>query len=162
MPLWFRRNPATGKVEVPASPAVSAAPSANGEVYENAASTIIQERRMQSWIDEAIRECQQNGGLDRLEGKGKPIEVPTGDIMNSILKNSGFLPAWLELQHEIRDDIRALIRQLDAGGDTSSLPAKLADLNKKIAKYNNSVPTPVLQKGRLHADSLRQQANVWE
>ncbi|MEF3305933.1 J-domain-containing protein [Paenibacillus sp. GYB003] len=162
MTVWFRRNK-SGKIEAPFVPTGPAPTPVGGEVYENAASTIIQERRMQHWIDEAIRDCQKNGGLDHLSGKGKPIDVPTGDIMNSILKNANYLPPWLELQHEIRDDIRALLRHCDeASDDPGSIQTKLDAINKKIARYNTIVPTPVLQKGRLHADSVRRQANSWE
>lgn len=161
MPPWFQRDKLEKAQALAAKDSAAARP-VSGEVRENAANTIGFERRVQSWIDEAIRDCEQNGGFDKLEGKGKPIEIPTGDPLNSVLKNAGYLPPWLELQHEIRDDIRALLRRHDPENETSAIQNELAAINKKIARYNTLVPTPVLQKGRLHADSIKRQAGTWE
>lgn len=164
MSNWFRRgNNKPGKaLDSLADAATPSSPPAGGEVYENAASTIVFERKMQHWLDEAIRDCERSGGLDHLDGKGKPVEVPSGDGLNSILKNANVLPSWLELQHEIRDDIRALLRRYDSVSRPPSFHKELDAINQKIRKYNMSVPTPILQKGRLFPETVQKQLQVWE
>jgi len=163
MSYLFRRNksakPHNSHADVTLPAPHAAAPA---EVFENAASTIIFERKMQHWLDEAVRDCEKSGGLDDLAGKGKPIEVPTGDALNSILKNANVLPPWLELQHEIRDDIRELLRRYGTDSRPASFQTDLDAINKKIQKYNRSVPTPILQKGRLYPESVNKQLNSWE
>ncbi|MFB9753508.1 DUF1992 domain-containing protein [Paenibacillus hodogayensis] len=170
---WFRRTKfgkgtndspspsVAGNQTVAGSATVPDSPQVPGDVYENAASTVIQERHMQHWLDEAVRDCARNGGLEQLNGTGKPVDVPTGDGLNSILKNANVLPPWLELQHEIRDSIRALLRKHDPDR-LPSFSTELDALNQKIVKYNMSVPTPILQKMRLRPDSIAQQLAQWE
>lgn len=163
MSLWFRRPNADKKKPIPVETAqVPSTLQVPAEVYENAAATVVGARRQQHWLDEAINECAQNGGLDHLKGKGKPISIPDGDVLSSVLKEANVLPPWLELQHEIRDDLRAY---LGIGGATHSIPSKSPDLdsiNSKISRYNMLVPTPILQKGRLKPDTAEKQLKLWE
>lgn len=158
---WFRRNK-SAKLEGTPLPEAPSFHSAPGEIAENSVSTKLNARRMGSWLDDAFSDCEKNGGLEHLAGKGKPIHVPEGDALNSILKNSNFLPSWLELQHEIRDDIRALLRKHEAERLPPAAKTELDAINKKIARYNASVPTPLLQKSRLFPESIRDQLNKWE
>jgi hypothetical protein len=126
---------------------------------EDAAQTIVRARNMNSWLDQAVRDCQESGGLDHLAGKGKPIVVQDGDPLNSMLKNANVLPAWLELQHEIRNRILKLIERMDLG--QQDFTDEITAINKQIIRYNQSVPTPVLQKGRLVEGSVREQLERW-
>jgi hypothetical protein len=158
---WFRRNK-SAKVEGTPLPEAPILPSVPSEIAEDSVSVKLSARRMNSWLDDAVSDCEKNGGLEHLAGKGKPIHVSDGDALNSILKNSNFLPSWLELQHEIRDDIRALLRKHDTERLPPTVKTELDAINKKIVRYNASVPTPLLQKGRLHPESIREQAIKWE
>jgi hypothetical protein len=157
---WFRRNK-SAKVEGTPLPASSGFTPAPRVVSEDSVSTILHARRMNSWLDEAYSDCEKSGGFEHLEGKGKPVDIPVGDALNSILKNASYLPSWLELQHEIRDDIRALLKKYDPDLPPTA-KAELDAINKKIARYNATVPTPILQKGKLHIESVHEQAQKWE
>ncbi|KIL35449.1 hypothetical protein SD71_14100 [Cohnella kolymensis] len=108
---------------------------------------------------EMYNEELKKGAFDHLPGKGKPIEVPDGDITNSILKNANFLPDWLTLQHEIRDDLQKLAR--DERRDNSMIERILQGINIKIGKYNNLVPSTVLQKRKLTTENWKQQIDNW-
>ncbi|MBP3962707.1 DUF1992 domain-containing protein [Paenibacillus lignilyticus] len=115
----------------------------------------------QDWIGEMYKEQERKGAFDHLPGKGKPIEVPSGDMTNSFLKEANFLPAWLMLQHEIRDQLQKLILSSD-GGSSGSPESELAEINKKIMKYNNMVPSAILQKRRITKDTMEQQLELWK
>lgn len=94
------------------------------------------------WMSEMCQEQERKGALEHLAGKGKRLDISTGDVTSSILKEANFLPAWLVLQHEIRDQLQRL---LEAGSNVNQ-ESVLNDINTKIAKYNNMVPNPLLQK----------------
>ena len=141
----------------------SKSPSPAGGYSEDSANAINHARRMNHWMDEAFRECEENGGFEYLEGKGKPVQVPEGDALNTILKNANVLPPWLELQHDIRDDIKTLLnKQQKYHLSPADMKQALDAINNKISQYNLLVPTPVLQKSRLSPDTLHQQLSMWE
>ncbi|QYR19321.1 DUF1992 domain-containing protein [Paenibacillus sp. sptzw28] len=112
------------------------------------------------WVGEIYNEQLKKGAFDNLPGKGKPIEVPSGDITNSIFNNANVIPGWLTLQHEIRDELHHLITSLNEK-DESLISPKIDDINKKIMKYNNMVPSPILQKRKISRDNLEQQLKLW-
>jgi hypothetical protein len=113
-------------------------------------------------MDEAIEECAQTGGLDHLKGKGEPIPIPEGDVLSSVLKQANVLPPWLELQHEIRNDLRAYVSSHRANPPATFVSADLDAINRKISRYNMLVPTPILQKGRVNPDTAEEQLKLWE
>ncbi|MFC3771321.1 DnaJ family domain-containing protein, partial [Paenibacillus sp. GCM10012303] len=87
-------------------------------------------------MDEAIEECALNGGLDHLKGNGEPIPIPDGDVLSSVLKQANVLPPWLELQHEIRNDLRAYVSSGRVNPPAPSESADLDAINRKISRYN--------------------------
>ncbi|UVI27542.1 DnaJ family domain-containing protein [Paenibacillus spongiae] len=113
----------------------------------------------QDWIGEMYNEQLKKGAFDHLPGKGAPMDVSSSDVMSGILKHNNVLPDWLTLQHEIRDQLRTLIRSSDK--DASKIAIALNDLNKKIMKYNNMVPSPVLQKRKVSTENMEQQLQLW-
>ncbi len=125
-------------------------------VAEDAARTIVTERQLNHWMDEAFAECEKNGGLDDIKGKGKPLEIQTGDALYGVLKNANVLPQWLQLQHEIRDRLIQLEKLIDSG-IAAGMDGELAEVNKKISKYNNSVPSHLFQKPLVSKESLKRQ-----
>ncbi|WP_246066821.1 DnaJ family domain-containing protein [Paenibacillus koleovorans] len=163
---WYRkRKDNDGKVIVvkaDISPVGNGQPNLHTSVSEDTAETIARERRLIHWMDEAYAEFERGGGMEGLKGKGKPILVPDSDPMNSILKNANILPPWLELQHQIRDRTRKLVELLDRTARVGSEEEEeLGAINAMINRYNRMVPTPVLQKGRLHLDSIKEQLQLW-
>ncbi|MBD2861727.1 DnaJ family domain-containing protein [Paenibacillus oceani] len=113
-------------------------------------------------MDEAIEECALNGGFDHLKGNGEPILIPDGDVLSSVLKQANVLPPWLELQHEIRNDLRAYVSSGRVNPPAPSESADLDAINRKISRYNMLVPTPILQKGRVKPDTAEEQLKLWE
>ena len=71
------------------------------------------------WIEDEIQKAQQRGEMDNLPLQGKPIEIyrtdvnPEYDLAFSRLKNAGIMPAWMELEREIRQLTEELASFLD-------------------------------------------------
>ncbi|GIP36479.1 DUF1992 domain-containing protein [Paenibacillus sp. J2TS4] len=111
------------------------------------------------WIGEIYREQLKKGAFDNLPGKGKPISIPTGDPFNHALKNANYLPGWLALQHEIRDQLHRL---LSSNSDNEiGVEHELQVINEKIKKYNTMVPSNLLQKQKITQDNIKQQYELW-
>jgi hypothetical protein len=75
--------------------------------------TILAERRIQEAIDE--------GKLDNLPGKGKPLVLEDNPlipheqrVMNSILKQNGVLPGWIQLQRDLQKTQKVLMTAEDS------------------------------------------------
>ncbi len=86
-----------------------------------------------SWVDDAIREAQEQGDFDNLPDHGKPIKLedqPFAPDMASALrtlKNAGYEPAWMELdrqitrgKEELQDFLDRSVRYLQARLDEVS------------------------------------------
>jgi hypothetical protein len=130
------------------------------EVLEDAAQTIASERNLNGWLDQIYTDYEKDGGFENLPGKGKPININSTDPLMSVLSNANMLPDWLTLQHEVRDAIQVLIKQMDADPEVDP-DNEIKEINKKIKKYNTLVPTPILQKGHLSKESIVDQLTRW-
>jgi hypothetical protein len=130
------------------------------EVLEDAVQTIASERNLNGWLDQIYTDYEKDGGFENLPGKGKPININSTDPLMSVLSNANMLPDWLTLQHEVRDAIQVLIKQMDADPEVDP-DNEIKDINKKIKKYNTLVPTPILQKGHLSKESIVDQLTRW-
>ncbi|MFD0616554.1 DUF1992 domain-containing protein [Paenibacillus sp. GCM10027629] len=108
----------------------------------------------------AIRDYERKGGFQDLPGKNKPLEVSQGDVLHSVLKTAHVLPAWLELQHEIREEIRLLLEQQDEQ-TLMNMNERVDKINQKIGKYNQLVPSSLFQKRKVSAESLHEQYENW-
>jgi hypothetical protein len=88
-----------------------------------------------SWIGEEIRKAQERGEFNNLPGQGKPLEIyrtdvnPEYDLAFSRLKNAGVMPAWMELDREVR----RLSDELDAFLDRSI--AYLAEQRTQVLRH---------------------------
>lgn len=94
-------------------------------------------------------------GIRSLPGFGKPLKKDAlqGDALSSTLKNARYLPRWLELQKEIKEEIEKAI--------ASKHPEERIDMiNRKIKTYNLSCPSQ-FQKGLVTEQNLESQLNVW-
>jgi len=109
-----------------------------------------------SVTEQAIRDFERKGGFQDLPGKHKPLEVTRGDVLHSVLKTAHVLPAWLELQHEIRDEIGQLLAR-QAMQELERIDA----INQKIDKYNRLVPSSLFQKRRITAATLLEHYEQW-
>ncbi|MFD1887278.1 DUF1992 domain-containing protein [Paenibacillus wenxiniae] len=116
-------------------------------------------------LDDIFNDYASKGGMDNLKGTGKPLDVPDGDVLNSVLKTANYLPPWLELQKQIRAGMKDLIEHMDdnpAHTTTGKWEAQIEELNGQIKKYNRSVPNPLLQKGFVSAENIKLKYEQWE
>ncbi len=131
------------------------------EVRDNSAQSITNARRLNTWLDEAFSDFSNNGGLEDLPGKGKPINISDGDVLNSILKNANFLPPWIETQKEVRNLMKIVIDSMDLNIDDIE-NAGIERINNKIRLYNRQVPSPLLQKGLVSIANIKEKYEYWE
>lgn len=129
-------------------------------------------RRIRERVEDAIVEAQERGDFDNLRGKGKPIPqelLLSGDdawLSGKTLSNSGFLPAWLQLQHEIDDDLaecRRLVERVERFPPSvnrqrplDDLQQRLEQIRAKTRRYNLMVPVMSLQRTMPDTDALSQ------
>ncbi|HEU4963719.1 MAG TPA: DnaJ family domain-containing protein [Bacilli bacterium] len=133
------------------------------EVRENAAAT--SEKQFSTWMDKAFSDYEQSGDLEDNPYKGKPLQLDDSHhfdnyAVHTMMKGANIKPPWLELQHKIRDQIKELLILLEQDPD-ADLDRDIARINEQIKKYNNSVPSPILQKTRLFRDILPRQYKSW-
>jgi DnaJ family protein C protein 28 len=141
----------------------------------------------QSWsdfVEQQIRDAMDRGEFDNLPGKGRPQNLspysgdPSLEMANKIVRDAGFVPAWLELEQEIdreqREADEAVVRSWrwreTVRGDAIEDPRwvdeqwskaralfekRVAALNSKILNFNLQLPPPLLhrQRPRLRLDA---------
>lgn len=62
----------------------------------------------ESWIDQQIRQAQEQGEFDDLPDKGKPLDLTPNpyaqdrELAFKVLKDAGYAPEWIELDKAIR------------------------------------------------------------
>ncbi|MFN2747575.1 MULTISPECIES: DnaJ family domain-containing protein [Bacillus] len=114
------------------------------------------DKRYIHWIDQAVQDSlNQDGGVQSLPGFGKPLskEALQGDALSSTLKNAKYLPEWLKLQKEIKQEI-------EKASKSNKREEEIEDINRKIKKYNLSCPSQ-FQKGLVTAQNLESQLKHW-
>ncbi|UHA73580.1 DUF1992 domain-containing protein [Paenibacillus sp. 481] len=112
------------------------------------------------WMSDAFAEFGRNGGLYQLHGKGKPLDVQSGSVLDSTRKEANVRPPWLELQHEIRHSIESTLAMLNRDPATVT-DTDICNINEKIRRYNKQVPSTWLQKGFVSKQHLRIQSEKW-
>lgn len=76
-------------------------------------------RRFYDYIDEQIREAQEQGKFENLSGFGKPLNLDdnpySGDkaLGYNLLKSNGYAPAEIELANEIQKELERAGTRLD-------------------------------------------------
>jgi len=122
----------------------------------------------QSFVEYRIQKAQARGEFDDLPGHGKPLPPETvnpyeGDsaLAHKILRDHGFAPEWIELDKEIRRELKAARRRLAesyrrCGRGTvgwqrarDRFAGQIAELNQKIDLYNLKVPGMQFQRRRI-------------
>jgi DnaJ family protein C protein 28 len=130
-------------------------------------------------IDEIIRKAMEEGAFDNLAGQGKPLDLsenphidPSWQMAYHLLKENGFLPAFIEQRQAIETELAAartaLVRSWiwrqqaqETGEDAYSewkaaikrFEASVADLNVKIRNYNLSVPNEKLARLPINSEA---------
>jgi len=116
-------------------------------------------------VEDLIQESMAKGEFDNLPGSGKPLkyrpEVPYLDSMtyklNEVLINNGFVPEWVVLEREIREERNSIRKELillrnekklDHIKTIEQMKTRVKNLNFKIDKYNSVVP--IITKQQIH------------
>ena len=121
-------------------------------------------------IDEIIRQAMQEGKIDGLPGKGKPLNLdqnphqePEWRVAHHLLKSGGFSLPWIDLWGEINENLQQARQSLarswtwqqgEYGGNSSQqdwqssislFDERVQAINDQIRTYNLSVPNPRFQ-----------------
>jgi hypothetical protein len=131
------------------------------EVYVDQDAVSAGQTQLAHWLDEKYEEFVAGGGLDRLPGKGKPLTVPTGDVMNTILKQAGVPHPWVLLRLTIKESIEDILHLLKRAPDDPSIDAQLAELNKRIVQYNVESPSLALHRRKLTRENIAAELEKW-
>jgi hypothetical protein len=129
-----------------------------------------------SYIEKIIKQAQDEGEFDNLEGHGKPLNLQPDDpndpalsLAHKLLHDQGFQPAWLEQEREIKHQTSAarmaLLRAYhwceaaleQPGADRAwvkgewrraldEFQAKLDKINGIILNANLQLPTPLAHR----------------
>ncbi|MBD1373146.1 DUF1992 domain-containing protein [Hazenella sp. IB182357] len=112
-------------------------------------------------MDEIFKNHHAKGDFDHLPGHGKPIPESyyEKDVFHEVLKEAKYLPPWLKLQHEIRDEIAQVIKRLKYLSP-DQLHIRTDRINTKIKQYNRECPVPA-QKGLIISDQIKEQYENW-
>lgn len=131
-------------------------------------------RDLEEWrryAEDEIEEAMARGDFENLPGRGKPLAWDTARddehwLANHLLKNSGFMPSWIEDRKGIlrlREELEAWrvgrVEDLsEAGADIESEDSlervdrfvaeyreRATALNDKIRRFNLTVPTDSVQ-----------------
>jgi hypothetical protein len=130
-------------------------------------------RDWESWIDQQIREAQEQGAFDDLPGKGRPLDLTPNpyaqdrEMAYKILKDAGYAPDWIELDKAIRGRLdraraslarsrdwrQARLAELADGRDSWSLAEQqrvLAGWQSAVAAFEAEVATVNAQIAELN------------
>jgi hypothetical protein len=130
---------------------------------DTSSKTVNSGERLTDWVDSSISDFEKKGGFKDLPGHGKPLsdDYLKGDVFTGILKEANYLPPWADLQHKIRDSIGLLIQAIE-NQENVNADEEIDEINKKIRKYNQMCPSPLMQKGLISADRIKQQYEKWK
>jgi predicted unusual protein kinase regulating ubiquinone biosynthesis (AarF/ABC1/UbiB family) len=104
--------------------------------------------------------------LKRLPGFGKPLpkNLFSGDIYSNFLKTAkeaGYLPPFVALQKEIKQEMEKLLKMLEAGSAEEEINHFIDKMNIKVKKYNMECPTS-MQKMLISLEDIELHAKIWQ
>ena len=100
-----------------------------------------------NWLDEAIHRAEAEGQFHNLPGAGKPLAqtnpyeaLDESAMAHHILKQSGFLPDWLQLRKEVAEEKPMVVAALEEYRRQRELlddsdPAKTSTLRRLADRY---------------------------
>ncbi|WP_045516766.1 DUF1992 domain-containing protein [Neobacillus niacini] len=102
----------------------------------------------------------------RLPGFGKPLpkNLFSGDIYSNFLKTAkeaGYVPPFVALQKEIRQDMANLLKMIEVGSKEVEINSFIDKMNAKIKKYNMECPTS-MQKMLISLEDIELHAKIWQ
>lgn len=115
-------------------------------------------------VGELIREHERKGGFDNLPGRGRPLskEYLKSDTFDTLLKRNGFVPSWVRLQREIRQELGQMLEEqaIEAISERR-IKKEISRINKKVRRYNQLCPAPSLQRHLIEKENLHRQYESW-
>ncbi len=132
-------------------------------------------------VEKIIKAAMERGEFDNLPGKGKPLDLnenpfedPAMALVNHVLKNAGFAPAWIEDRREVGERLeqaRAALRRswtwqgtaLVHGVSTvvvldvwqraeADFRAEVEQINRQVLNHNLKAPSPLVHLRPVDAD----------
>src|SRR6266446_604966 len=117
-------------------------------------------RRYYDYVEEQIREAQERGEFDNLQGSGKPLHLDDNPYLGDkamaygLLKSNQVAPAEIELAKEIRtQEKRAYNASVEKAA--AEYERTLRELNSKILTLNLIAP-PAMHQPLLEVEKLVQ------
>lgn len=132
------------------------------ETFEDTALMAHHERERMHWIDDAYEEWVRNGGLKNLPGLGKPLKIPEGDVLESLLKNANVPPPWIMLRKEIQSQMAEAQRRMTRNPADPEIDRLLEEINGKIGQLNLQAPSLTLHRPKVNRDNLDEQIRRWQ
>lgn len=112
----------------------------------------LRTREIKDWVEEQIQEAMARGTFSNLPGKGKPLRLDTEHpweqkdwMANHVLSNAHVVPEWVTLEQEIHAELQWLREHREH----EERAGRVAQLNRKIDRFNLLAPAGFMQKPRL-------------
>jgi len=143
--------------------------------------------RFESLTEKKLREAIENGEFDDLPGKGEPIDLrenpfedPDLRTVHRLLRNAGFVPAWIEERKDIDAKLASAQTKLKRawalfGGErraaseaewersVKEFREQVLELQQRIRVYNLKAPAAVFHRKHVDVekilDSIKRNAN---
>ncbi|MCD8511346.1 MAG: DUF1992 domain-containing protein [Bacillus sp. (in: Bacteria)] len=113
-------------------------------------------------IGDMLKAKEKDVLYEKPKGFGKPLsrEVLEGDVLDRTVKNAGFLPEWIKLQQEIRDQLSKVVSSMEGDILEESISQQIDEINQKVKKYNRICPTK-MQKMLITWEQAAEQLKSW-
>lgn len=113
-------------------------------------------------IGDMLKAQKKDVLYDKPKGFGKPLsrEVLEGDVLDRTVKNAGYLPEWIKLQQDIRDQLNKLVSSIEGDTAEESIHQQIEEINKMVKKYNRICPTK-MQKMLISRERATDQLKTW-
>lgn len=118
---------------------------------------------LESLAERRIVQAQREGAFERLRGEGQPLRLeadehvpPEWRAAFRMLQQAGLAPDWIALGREIDaaqgEARRGMAHGGGVGGARRGHAAYIADINRRIDRFNLIAPQPIPRRGHLRLE----------
>lgn len=123
-------------------------------------------RNNNNLIDQMVKDSKFDEEVKKSPRFGKPLPKNffSGDLYSNFLntaKNAGYLPPWINLQKEIREQMAVTMKMIEQNTIESKIKDSIDEINVKIAKYNDACP-PSMQRGKISLENIAEKYKFWK
>lgn len=163
--MWYRskkssRHPDKSERQEPGPEPRSHIP-LPADLFVDQDAAVAGEVQIKHWLDEAYEDFVRRSGPESLPGYGKPLVIPTGDVMNTILKNAGIPHPWVLLRQSILEAMEETVRLMDRKPEDPLIDGLISDMNRKILQMNAEAPSLTLHRRKVTRETIREQMERW-